>query len=83
LFVLFFLNISRNIDNDLSNYIEIFNFFYNHDFLEIFGNKVESTISQIAEYYPVTIADETYEDFDTYVTTTTTTTTYTYGVFTD
>ncbi len=38
LFVLFFLNISRNIDNDLSNYIEIFNFFYNHDFLEIFGN---------------------------------------------
>jgi hypothetical protein len=55
----------------------------NDEFLEIFGNKVESKISQIAEYYPVTIADEIYEDFDTYVTTTTTTTTYTYGVFTD
>ena len=38
LFALSFLNISRNLDNDLSNYIEIFNFFRNHFFLEIFGN---------------------------------------------
>jgi hypothetical protein len=55
----------------------------NDEFLEILENKFESTISVIGEYYPVTIADEIYEDFDTYVTTTTTTTTYTYGVFTD
>ena len=55
----------------------------NDEFLEILKNKYESTISQIAEYFPVTIADEIYEDFDTYVTTTTTTTTYTYGFSTD
>ena len=55
----------------------------NDEFLEILKIKYESTISQIAEYFPVTIADEIYEDFDTYVTTTTTTTTYTYGFSTD
>lgn len=38
LFLLAFLNTSRNIDNDLGNYIEIFNFFKSHSFFEVFGN---------------------------------------------
>jgi hypothetical protein len=52
-----------------------------NEFLKIFYDKVEGVISLIEDYYPVIMADEIYEDFDTYVTTTTTT--YTYGVFTD
>ena len=38
LFVLAFLNMSRNIDNDLENYIETFKFFKYHGFLDIFSN---------------------------------------------
>jgi hypothetical protein len=52
-----------------------------NEFLKIFYDKVEGALSLIEEYYPVTMAEEIYEDFDTYVTTTTTT--YTYGVVTD
>ncbi len=38
LFFLVFLNLSRNIDNDLSNYIEALDFFKTHTYLEIFKN---------------------------------------------
>ena len=36
--ILCFLNVSRNIDNDLGNYIETYLFFTTHGFLEAFGN---------------------------------------------
>jgi len=33
---LVFLNVSRNIDNDLKNYLDLFHFFYENDFLSAF-----------------------------------------------
>lgn len=76
-----FMSIELNNGSNITRFQDISS--NNDEFLEIFENKVKDYISPIEGYYPVTIADETYEDFDTYVTTTTTTTTYTYGVFTD
>lgn len=33
-----FLNLTRNIDNDINNYIETFHFYTNHTFTQAFGN---------------------------------------------